>query len=537
MLFQIGAVLLPMFILLSAGISWIVYHSVINSFLEAQNTHMEYLLDRIYRHDIKTVEGDDIYSTIDFCFDYWEQHPKESSEPVSDEELGEVYEYLMSSADDYASKEWYNNAPDHIAKALAAEFLAERVELTADNASESHLDCVFVMDLTENYRGMVIYEVGKGDTHKVLGDYYDIAEHPAIDQLLQSGSDEIVFEQSTNIPAGGRYYIGYKPIIINGKLRGALGLVYDWEMIHTSALSSISTALLFSIGGIVLAMIIVLAVLYLNSVRPIKKIQTAIIDYTGNKNSSEVVSKMLDVKRDNELQFLADSVSDMVLEIDHYNKENIRIATENERTEKELYEAKVQIMVSQIKPHFMYNAPSSIAMLCTVDPEKAQEAIVEFSDYIRGNMDSLKQTAPVSFENEIEHLKKYLYIEKLRFGKKLNIVYDLHATNFEVPLLSIQPLVENAVKHGVGQKKKGGTVTISSAETDEAFIVTVADDGAGFDPNAPGKEDGRSHIGMENVRKRLKDLCKADVVITSVIGEGTTAKVIIPKRTDSEPDA
>ena len=73
MLFQMGAVLLPMFILLFAAISWVVYHSVINSFLEAQNTHMEYLLDRIYRHDFKTVEGDDIYSTIDFCFDYWEK--------------------------------------------------------------------------------------------------------------------------------------------------------------------------------------------------------------------------------------------------------------------------------------------------------------------------------------------------------------------------------------------------------------------------------------------------------------------------------
>ena len=193
-------------------------------------------------------------------------------------------------------------------------------------------------------------------------------------------------------------------------------------------------------------------------------------------------------------------------------------------------------MVSQIRPHFMYNALSSIAMLCTLDPEKAQEAIVEFSDYIRCNMDSLKQTAPVPFEKEIEHLKKYLYIEKLRFGKKLNIVYDIRAMDFEIPLLSIQPIVENAVKHGVGQKKKGGTITISSEETGDAFIVTVADDGVGFDADAPRKEDGRSHIGIENTRKRLKDLCNADVVITSVIGEGTTARVIIPKDKGSDAD-
>ena len=158
-------------------------------------------------------------------------------------------------------------------------------------------------------------------------------------------------------------------------------------------------------------------------------------------------------------------------------------------------------MVSQIQPHFMYNALSSIAMMCTIDPETAQEAIVQFSDYIRGNMDSLKKTAPVPFDTELEHLKKYLYIEKLRFGKKLNIVYDIQADGFELPQLSIQPLVENAVKHGVGMKKKGGTVTIATKETETGFEVIISDDGVGFDPTAPRKEDGRSHVGMENTKK------------------------------------
>lgn len=140
-----------------------------------------------------------------------------------------------------------------------------------------------------------------------------------------------------------------------------------------------------------------------------------------------------------------------------------------ERTEKELYEAKVAVMTSQIRPHFMYNALTSIAMMCTIDPETAQEATVTFAKYLRENMDSLKQTKPVPFAQELDHLKKYLYIEKLRFGKKLNIEYDIQATNFVIPLLSAQPLAENAVKHGVGMKKKGGTVKITSRETDTAY--------------------------------------------------------------------
>ena len=102
--------------------------------------------------------------------------------------------------------------------------------------------------------------------------------------------------------------------------------------------------------------------------------------------------------------------------------------------------------------------------------------------------------------------------------------------------LSIQPLVENAVKHGVGQKKKGGTVTISTRDTENAFEVIVSDDGVGFDVNAPKKDDGRSHVGMENTRKRLKDLCGAEVITESVIGEGTATRVILPKEGQKHED-
>ena len=207
-----------------------------------------------------------------------------------------------------------------------------------------------------------------------------------------------------------------------------------------------------------------------------------------------------------------------------------------QQMQKELYEAKVGVMVSQIQPHFMYNALTSIAMMCTIDPETAQEATVTFAKYLRGNMDSLKQTKPVPFLQELEHLKKYLYIEKLRFGKKLNIAYDVQATAFVLPQLSIQPLVENAVKHGVGMKKQGGTVTIATRETETAFEVIISDDGVGFDTAAPQKDDGRSHVGMENTQRRLRDMCGGEVKIESVIGQGTVATVILPKEGQNHED-
>ena len=200
-----------------------------------------------------------------------------------------------------------------------------------------------------------------------------------------------------------------------------------------------------------------------------------------------------------------------------------------QQMQKELYEAKVSLMVSQIQPHFLYNSLTSIAMMCTKDPKKARNATVNFADYLRGNMNSLKQKAPVPFTQELEHLKKYLMLEEMRFGDMLNIEYDITTTDFVIPQLSVQPLVENAVKHGVGMKEDGGTVTIATREEDDCYKVIITDDGVGFDTTKPVRDDGRSHVGMENVRQRLKELCDAEVIIESEIGKGTVATIRIPK--------
>lgn len=223
---------------------------------------------------------------------------------------------------------------------------------------------------------------------------------------------------------------------------------------------------------------------------------------------------------------LVNQIVILIIDLRRQYKETIRY----QQMQKELYEAKVSLMVSQIQPHFLYNSLTSIAMMCTKDPKKARTATINFADYLRGNMNSLKQKAPVPFAQELEHLKKYLMLEEMRFGELLHIAYDIQTTDFVIPQLSVQPLVENAVKHGVGMKEDGGTVTIATREEDDCYKVIISDDGVGFDTSKPVEDDGRSHVGMENVRQRLKELCDADVIIESVIGEGTTATIRIPKR-------
>lgn len=214
----------------------------------------------------------------------------------------------------------------------------------------------------------------------------------------------------------------------------------------------------------------------------------------------------------------------LILETVKHNKEMLRY----QEIQNEMLQMRVSIMVSQIQPHFLYNALTSIAQLCEKDPPRAKKATIEFADYLRRNMNSLKEQAPAPFEDELRHIKTYLSLEKMRFGDELNIVYDIETTDFLVPLLSVQPLVENAVKHGVGMKEDGGTVTISTREYEDRFEIKVSDDGVGFDTDKP-YDDDRTHIGMENVRTRLKTLCNASVEIKSRVGEGTVSTIIIPK--------
>lgn len=201
--------------------------------------------------------------------------------------------------------------------------------------------------------------------------------------------------------------------------------------------------------------------------------------------------------------------------------------------EKELSELNMTLMLSQIQPHFMYNALNTIKYLTKKDPLKAESAIVKFSGYLRANMDSLTQKEPIPFVKELEHVKNYAEIEKLRFGDRLNIEYEIDAENFTIPPLTVQPIVENAIKHGVNQKAEGGTVKIRTYETGSYNVICVEDDGVGYDVNEE-KNDGRSHVGVTNIKKRLEVMLDAYIEIESKIGEGTTVTVKIPKKEEEQ---
>lgn len=204
-------------------------------------------------------------------------------------------------------------------------------------------------------------------------------------------------------------------------------------------------------------------------------------------------------------------------------EKNIVITREREKNK----EAQIRLMLSQIQPHFIYNSLSSISTLIAIDPPKAQTALDHFTEYLRHNLSSLTETRLIPFASELRHVQYYVALEQMRFGSRVQVVYDIQADGFSVPPLTIQPIVENAIKHGVLKKLEGGTVTIAARETGEAFVVTIRDDGVGFDPAA--MDSTGSHVGLRNIQYRIENTCRGKVTIDSRPDAGTVVTAVFPK--------
>lgn len=196
--------------------------------------------------------------------------------------------------------------------------------------------------------------------------------------------------------------------------------------------------------------------------------------------------------------------------------------------EEELASTRIAILLSQIQPHFIFNSLSAIETLCKKDADEAAEALDHLSEYLKGSMAGLTEKKKILFEHELHHVQNYLYIEQKRFGNRLGIVYDIREKGFLIPALTVQPMVENAVRHGICQKLEGGCLTIRTYADATNWIIEVEDNGVGFQVEDL-EQMGGNHVGVSNVRSRLKMMCDGELEIKSVQGEGTKVRMMIPK--------
>lgn len=218
-------------------------------------------------------------------------------------------------------------------------------------------------------------------------------------------------------------------------------------------------------------------------------------------------------------------------------KARARTLLELKRTAENAINSEMHFLQAQIKPHFIYNALNSIVCLCRVNPEKARELVLELSNFLRASFDFKSTEKYITLEKELDLVKSYLAIEKERFSERLTIHYDIDENiNINIPPLILQPIVENAVRHGLMSKAEGGTVKISAKDMAEYILLRVTDDGVGISKERLAgifeghHETERTGVGLLNIQKRMQTLFGYGPDIQSAVGKGTDIIIKIPKR-------
>ena len=198
---------------------------------------------------------------------------------------------------------------------------------------------------------------------------------------------------------------------------------------------------------------------------------------------------------------------------------------QNFRQQQEIARQRASVNVLQMRPHFIYNTMMSIYYLIAQDTEKAQKITLDFTTYLRKNFTAFAKDEAVPFTEELEHTRAYLAVEQIRFEDNLFVDFDTPFTRFRIPPLTLQPIVENAIKHGLDPELSPLHITVKTRQTKNGSEITVADTGPGF-------RDGDSdspHVALANIKERLQMMCGGTLTISPRENGGTIVKVFVPK--------
>ena len=227
----------------------------------------------------------------------------------------------------------------------------------------------------------------------------------------------------------------------------------------------------------------------------------------------------------------------VVLDLQKYKQTEARLEAELAETKANLEELKIKNFTSQMQPHFLYNALASIREIVLDDPEYASELLCDFTTHLRACLRSVTSDTLIPFSQELENIEAYVRIEKMRFGDRLAIRYACEEQDFHIIPLSIQPLVENAIRHGIYERgSDGGTVIVRTARRENGIEIVVEDNGVGFDCDAIMQEirDGkRDSTGVFNLIFRFEKILNATVQVESRLHTGTRITVLIPSKEEA----
>jgi two-component system, sensor histidine kinase ChiS len=208
-------------------------------------------------------------------------------------------------------------------------------------------------------------------------------------------------------------------------------------------------------------------------------------------------------------------------------KSRIEALTTIKQVVREQLQLEAAWLQAQIQPHFLFNALNSVAALSDIDLDKMRDLLDEFSNYLRNKFKFQHTDGLVPIEEELSLVRSYLYIEQVRFDERLQVIWEIDdCEEINIPFLTIQPLVENAIRHGVMKRTRGGKIYIRISVYETYTEITVEDDGIGMDEAQlhrilERKADGRSGVGLINTDQRLKRHFGTGLHITSTLGAGT----------------
>ena len=196
------------------------------------------------------------------------------------------------------------------------------------------------------------------------------------------------------------------------------------------------------------------------------------------------------------------------------------------RQQREIAHQRASIMVLQMRPHFIFNTMMSIYYLCAQDSKKAQQVTLDFTSYLRKNFSAIASENTIPFANELEHTRAYLAVEQVQFEDSLFVEYNTPHIRFRVPPLTLQPIVENAVKHGMDPDSAPLCICIRTRETDAGHEITVEDNGPGF--AQANMDESEPHIALANIQQRLEIMCGGTLTVMPREGGGTVVKITLP---------
>ena len=196
--------------------------------------------------------------------------------------------------------------------------------------------------------------------------------------------------------------------------------------------------------------------------------------------------------------------------------------------QREIAQERLSVMVLQMRPHFIYNTLMTIHSLCRLDPQKARQVTMDFADYLRKNFNAIASDRAIPFSTELEHTRAYLAVEQSQYDDMLVVDWDTPFIRFRLPPLTLQPIVENAVKHGMDPDGEPLSISIRTRHTDAGTEIIVEDNGTGFDPS----DESKPHTTLMNIRQRLEMMCGGSLTIMPRDGGGTVVTVTIPDGTE-----